>query len=160
MSYLNSSLASNEQVHFTPVISWVTYTDGCFKIISGILTLKYAQTLRNLFPSLNHDVWYFVGAAFIIFGILGVLAVAYSNVNTEIALTNKRVLYKKGWLIRSIHEISLSKIEAVDISQGFIDHMCDTGEITITGSGGTKITIPSIDDPVSFRRTIAEHSNL
>lgn len=159
MSYLNSSLANNERVFYSPIISWVTYTKSISEVLFGMAVFSYTKTLYHLFP-LNHGTWEVVGSVSIFIGILTLFAVAYDNANTEIAVTNKRILYKTGLLMRTVHEISLSKVESVDISQGLVDLICGTGEITITGTGGTKIAIKSIDEPVRFRKIIAEHSNL
>ena len=75
----------------------------------------------------------------------------------EYVITNKRVIIKKGWLrIRTV-EMSLNKIETVNVKQSLIGRIIGYGSITIVGSGGTKETSHYIKKPIEFRKAFMEN---
>lgn len=73
---------------------------------------------------------------------------------TEIAITNRRVVYKRGWIARKTDELSLSRIEEVNLEQGVLGRMFGYGKVKLGGVGVGEIDLPDIDEPVEFRRAI------
>ena len=57
-------------------------------------------------------------------------------------------------VIRDTDELGLKKIEEVNLSQGFWGRIFGFGKIRIQGSGGGDVILPTIDDPLTFRREI------
>ena len=53
-----------------------------------------------------------IGIVFIVFAILNVMT-------TELALTNKRVIAKFGFIRRQTIEININRIESISVNQGF-----------------------------------------
>ena len=54
---------------------------------------------------------------------------------TEIAVTNRRVIYKKGLVRRQTNEMNMDKVESVKINQSILGRMLDYGDVTILGTG-------------------------
>ncbi len=77
---------------------------------------------------------------------------------TEFAITNKRVIIKRGWLSRRTLEMNLQKLEAINVDQGIFARMLGYGTIRIVGTGGTIETFPSIQNPLEFRKKFQEVS--
>jgi uncharacterized membrane protein YdbT with pleckstrin-like domain len=77
----------------------------------------------------------------------------------EFAITNKRVIIKRGWLNRKTFEMNLSKIESVNVDQGILGRILGYGTIRIVGSGGTREVFPNIRKPLDFRKKFQEMSN-
>jgi uncharacterized membrane protein YdbT with pleckstrin-like domain len=73
---------------------------------------------------------------------------------TEIAVTSRRVLIKKGLLTRHTTEILLSKVESVSIEESPVGQTLGFGRVTIHGTGGTPEIFDRIADPNEFRRQI------
>jgi len=69
----------------------------------------------------------------------------------ELALTNRRVVAKVGWLSLKTVEIQLAKIESLRVDQSIFGRLFGYGTIVIVGTGGTSEPIPSIPNPVAFR---------
>jgi uncharacterized membrane protein YdbT with pleckstrin-like domain len=55
--------------------------------------------------------------------------------STEIAITNRRIIAKFGFIRRSTVEINLEKVEALRVEQGFMGRMLNYGTIFISGAG-------------------------
>ncbi len=85
------------------------------------------------------------------------LIVAYVKFKTtELAITSKRVIAKFGFISRHTVELSLSKIESIQVSQGVIGRICNYGSLLVSGGGTPQATIPNISDPLGFRRAFVE----
>jgi uncharacterized membrane protein YdbT with pleckstrin-like domain len=91
---------------------------------------------------------------------LGFLVAAWIRVrSTEIAITNRRVIAKFGFIKRHTVEINLEKVEALKVEQGFLGRMLNYGTIFISGAGTSVAPIADIADPLVFRRKFMEATN-
>ena len=73
---------------------------------------------------------------------------------TELAITNRRVIAKTGFIRRHSLEILLPKIESVDVRQGILGRMLNFGTVTVTGTGGTRESFKAIAEPIVVRKKI------
>jgi uncharacterized membrane protein YdbT with pleckstrin-like domain len=132
MSYIDDSLIEGEKVIHRAHVSWWSQF---WLVLLGILTLV------------------------IVVGI-GFLVVAWIKVrSTEIAITNRRVIAKFGFVKRQTVEINLEKVEALRVEQGVMGRILNYGTLYITGTGSSVEPIPSIADPLVFRRKFMEATN-
>ena len=73
---------------------------------------------------------------------------------TETDVTNMRVVHKTGFIKRRTFEMSLDKVESVDVNQSILGRLMNYGDITIQGVGEGTQTISTIASPLSFRNAI------
>jgi uncharacterized membrane protein YdbT with pleckstrin-like domain len=73
---------------------------------------------------------------------------------TETDVTNLRVVHKTGFISRKSFEMSLDKVESVDVTQSIAGRIFDFGDVTIMGVGEGKETIRTIASPLTFRNSI------
>src|SRR5450756_368522 len=73
---------------------------------------------------------------------------------TETDVTNLRVVHKTGFVKRRTFEISLDKVESVDVNQSILGRILNYGDVTILGVGEGKETISTIASPLAFRNSI------
>ena len=71
---------------------------------------------------------------------------------TERVLTDSRYIQKTGWISRDTEEISIYKIEEVDLSQSILGRILGYGSISVSGTGSGNIFLKSIDDPLIFQK--------
>ncbi|MFN3879819.1 MAG: PH domain-containing protein [Nitrincola lacisaponensis] len=90
-------------------------------------------------------------------GILFWIAAYLRYKTTELAFTNKRVIAKFGFISRRTVELSLPKIESMQVSQGILGRMFDYGSLIISGAGNPQAPIPGISQPMIFRRAFMEY---
>ncbi|MDO3523604.1 PH domain-containing protein [Ralstonia pseudosolanacearum] len=102
--------------------------------------------------------WYFVFAiALIMTVIFPVILILFAVINvtsTELAVTNKKIIGKAGFIRRVSIDLPLDKLESVNISQGIIGRIFGFGRITVRGVGGNSVAIPYIKSPMDFRRVV------
>jgi uncharacterized membrane protein YdbT with pleckstrin-like domain len=132
MSYIDDSLIEGERILHRARVSWWSVF---WYLFLGILLLV------------------------VVIG-LGFLVVAWVKVrSTEIAITNRRVIAKFGFIKRDTVEINLDKVEALKVEQGFAGRMLNYGTIVISGAGTSVAPIRDIADPLVFRRSFMEATN-
>ena len=73
---------------------------------------------------------------------------------TETDVTNLRVVHKTGFIKRRTFEMSLDKVESVDVNQTILGRLLNYGDVTILGVGEGKETIATIASPLTFRNFI------
>jgi len=76
------------------------------------------------------------------------------RISTELAVTDRRVIYKSGVLARHTIEMNRSKVESVDVDQSVLGRLFGFGTIVLRGTGGSLEPIRMISDPLTFRSHI------
>src|SRR5262249_40132053 len=130
-------------------ISPVTYIPGlCAFAIAGVLAV-----VPSSLPDLRH---FGLTVAPFVFGI-GALLVArawFHRWTTEVAVTSRLVIYKRGFISRATFEIPLDKVEGVDVVQTVLGRIFDYGDIIIRGVGEGRQRLHAIDAPIELRNHV------
>ena len=95
---------------------------------------------------------FFLG--WILIGIFVFIARYIEKWTTERALTNKRLIIKRGLISRKTEEISCNRIEEVNLSQTVIQRILGSGDILIRGVGAGEIFLRNIDNPIGVQKKI------
>jgi uncharacterized membrane protein YdbT with pleckstrin-like domain len=74
--------------------------------------------------------------------------------NIEIALTDRRLILKRGLFTRHTDELELSSVEAVNLDQSFWGRLFGFGRLSVHGTGDDAWLSPMIAAPLNFRRQI------
>ncbi|NUJ98165.1 PH domain-containing protein [Candidatus Gracilibacteria bacterium] len=122
-----------------------------------------------------HDFYTFVMLMGIIFGLLLFIVGVFSKtpiwalglsmivvflyklfffLTIEIALTNKRILYKTGIIARSVFELQLNKVESARLDQTIFERIIGAGTLVISGTGGHSKPIENLSKPLDIRTLI------
>jgi uncharacterized membrane protein YdbT with pleckstrin-like domain len=65
-----------------------------------------------------------------------------------------RVVHKTGFIKRRTFEMSLDKVESVDVNQSILGRILNYGSVTVRGVGEGAETINTIASPLDFRSHI------
>ncbi len=85
------------------------------------------------------------------------LVLAYVKYRTpELAITNKRVIVKTGFIRRSTIEININKVESLQVDQGVLGRMFNFGTLIISGAGTPQAPVAGISRPMEFRKAFIE----
>jgi uncharacterized membrane protein YdbT with pleckstrin-like domain len=80
---------------------------------------------------------------------------AILNVSTtELAVTNKKVIGKAGFIRRVSVDMPIGKLESINVHQGLMGRIFNFGATSVHGIGGNAVGIPYIAKPLDFRRTV------
>jgi len=80
----------------------------------------------------------------------------YDMLTTEFVITNKRFIFKEGWLATNTWEIAVGQLETIQVDRTLLGRIFGFGDITVVGSGGTSEKFKNISRPLTFRRKFQE----
>jgi len=75
---------------------------------------------------------------------------------TELAITNKKIIAKFGFISRDTIEMLLPKVESIRVKQDLFGRLFNYGSIIVSGAGNPQVPVPGIYDPIQFRKTFME----
>jgi Bacterial PH domain len=150
MPYVDRVLQEGESVRHIARISWVTYLPGLF-------LWAVAGLLAGILPrdqSFLHYVILFVAIVLFVIGAILLARAWFHRFTTEIAVTDRRIIYKRGFIRRYTVEMHMDKVESVDVDQSILGRMLDYGDVIIHGTGMGLEPLPNIDHPLELRNHI------
>lgn len=75
---------------------------------------------------------------------------------TEMACTNRRVIFKSGIVSLKTAEVKVDKIESIQIEQTFWGRILGCGNIIFSGTGTTKVEFFNVSRPWKIKTKIEE----
>ena len=72
----------------------------------------------------------------------------------EIDVTNRRVVYKEGFVKRHTIEMNMDKVESVDVDQTIFGRLLNYGDVTVHGTGEGWETLHNIGAPLELRNHV------
>jgi uncharacterized membrane protein YdbT with pleckstrin-like domain len=151
MKYVTRVLQAGETVVFTTHLHWLIFLSAILLSLICLALLIGSAATSNVVISNAFE----VGAA--IFALVALafwLRGAIRRATTELAVTDRRVIYKAGLISRHTLEMNRSKVESVDVDQTFTGRVLGFGTIIMHGTGGSLEPIRQIADPLTFRSHI------
>ncbi|MGB2508533.1 MAG: PH domain-containing protein [Candidatus Puniceispirillaceae bacterium] len=97
---------------------------------------------------------FFLG--WLIVGIFIFISMYIEKWTTERALTNKRLVIKRGLTSRQTEEMSFNRIEEVNLNQSILQRLLGSGNIRVTGTGSGEVVMKNIDDPLAVQKKLNE----
>ena len=82
---------------------------------------------------------FFLG--WLIVGIFIFISMYIEKWTTERALTNKRLVIKRGLISRQTEEMSFNRIEEVNLNQSILQRLLGSGDIRVTGTGSGEVVM-------------------
>jgi uncharacterized membrane protein YdbT with pleckstrin-like domain len=155
MGYVDQNLITGETVTYRASLHWTAFLLGFLGggalILLGVLMIVWSfGDHQDSIPRLP------IGVILFVAGTILEVVVAIRKASTELAVTNKRAIYKTGLIQRKTTELFLNKIESVEVDQGVLARLLNYGTVTLQGTGGSSEPIPMIARPLEFRRQVHE----
>jgi Predicted membrane protein len=152
MSYVRSVLQPNEKILVIGRLHWIVYMQAILLLVVGILLVALGYNLTN--ESIRT---YFTYATVAIFGVgvaVSFLHAWFIRWITEFAVTDRRVIYKCGFISRHTVEMNMDKIESVDVDQSLLGRLLNYGTIHVLGTGEGIESLRRIAAPLALRNAI------
>jgi uncharacterized membrane protein YdbT with pleckstrin-like domain len=157
MSYYQKVLMPDEGVRAMGRLHWAIYLRAWLMLAIGavagvmFLYLHYAAGADRLIPS------YIAGGIAVLFLLMAFFSwqnALLRRQTTEIVITDRRIIFKEGFIRRRTMEMNLSKVETVDVIQGIWGRVFDYGSIVIRGVGSSYEPLRMIAHPLALRTAI------
>ena len=89
-------------------------------------------------------------------GLIFWIASVLRYTTTELAITNKKIIAKFGFIKRDTIELLLPKAESVQVNQSILGRMFNYGSVVVSGAGNPQAPVPGIAEPIEFRKKFME----
>jgi uncharacterized membrane protein YdbT with pleckstrin-like domain len=149
MSYVKSVLQKDEQVRYITNISWIIFLPGI-----GLLILAAASYWLGTREVSAYSLWAGIAGVLALIAAVQLFLAWFKRYTTEIAVTNLRIIYKRGFVSRRTIEMQMDKVESVDVDQSVFGRILGYGDITIRGVGVGIEPLKNIDAPIEFRNHV------
>jgi hypothetical protein len=91
------------------------------------------------------------------YGLQSLLNFVIRKASTEIAITDRRVIFKRGWADLHTDQVNIDRIEGSVVNQTMMGRILDYGQVIVRGTGIGEIDLPFLmDKPNDFRRALDE----
>jgi len=89
-------------------------------------------------------------------GLIFWLIAVLRYMTTELAITNKKIIAKFGFIKRDTIELLLPKVESIQVNQSIFGRMLNYGSVIASGAGNPQAPVPGIASPMEFRKMFME----
>ena len=145
-NYVKNSLDEGEKIIVSSEVSKWSYVGP---IVVGALMFYFGWLVKG---QILAGVFYLAG--------LGIPGFAFINRwTTEYAVTDKKVLAKKGLISRNVDELRISKVEGCDVLQGIQGRVMGYGTLIFSGTGSQKVMFEMVPDPLSIKKQVDRSIN-
>jgi uncharacterized membrane protein YdbT with pleckstrin-like domain len=179
MDYIRQSLTQDEELVHVAHFHWFYTMSAIFNVVfSAVLAVViivaavyiepmifktstihlangWLETVRAVHPGVK-----ILAFLILLMGVFRYAQMMIVKMTTEIAVTNRRLVYKRGLVARHVGEMNIDRIEGVNVLQGVLGRIFNFGSIMVRGMGIGEVVLPPIADPLKFRRAIETARNI
>jgi hypothetical protein len=149
--YIDDILQPGEKLLYSTNAHWIFYFPAIVAwIVAAVLLILSRATSTEGITLLCLSASAVVALA----ALYWTLKAWFHRWTTETDVTNLRVVHKEGFIKRRTFEMSLDKVESVDVNQSILGRLLNYGDVTILGVGEGRETISMIASPLAFRSFI------
>lgn len=152
--YVDEILQPGEQLRYSTSIHGIVYAPGliCLVLAAAALIAAWTTIEGTLVAVLIGVVAVLAALALVL-----LLSAWFRRWTTETDVTSLRVVHKEGFIKRNTFEMSLDKVESVDVAQSILGRIFGWGDVTVKGVGEGHKTMNMIASPLQFRNHITAH---
>jgi uncharacterized membrane protein YdbT with pleckstrin-like domain len=150
--YIDDILQPGEKVLYSTNAHWIFFAPAILLWILAAIFLALSWMVPAGSPLIV--VCWALAAIVALFALYKTVTAWFQRWTTETDVTNLRVVHKTGFITRKTFEMSLDKIESVDVDQSIAGRIFDYGDVTILGVGKSEEKLKTVTSPLAFRNAI------
>ncbi|MBP5399159.1 MAG: PH domain-containing protein [Alphaproteobacteria bacterium] len=155
-NYVEGSMAKDEVMQVRAKFHWLVWLKFYVSLLFwGIVVLLCGYTGIKMYFEDNG----FLSSVFLLIALLALIYILWVFLKlkfTEMACTNKRIIYKTGVISLKTAEIKVDKIESIQIEQTFWGRIFGCGNIIFSGTGTAKVKFYDVSNPWQIKTRIEE----
>lgn len=165
MSFVEKTLGPGEHLLGVAAVHWIYGVKGLLWLFVPMTLAMVAENMTMAFFEVRfggagYELINIIGnALFWIAAILGATMCLFYfvlMVSTELGLTDRRIILKKGLFFVDVKEIDLDEFKAADIDHGFLGRFLNYGYIRLDSRFISDATLPAIAGPYRFLKALNE----
>jgi uncharacterized membrane protein YdbT with pleckstrin-like domain len=149
-SYVDSVLADGERIVYRAAIShWKffrSYFAGSLFLMTALGAYVATGSHTGAAPAMV--------AIPLAIGLAVILSAVIRRQTTELVLTDRRIIMKRGLVSRDTVEMNLNKVESLHVNQGLMGRILDYGDVTVIGTGASLEPLRGISSPLELRKKL------
>jgi uncharacterized membrane protein YdbT with pleckstrin-like domain len=149
--YIDEILQPGEKVLYSTNAHWIFFLPA---IIGWVLALAFLVASAMVPAGPPALICQALAAIAAIAALYKTITAWFHRFTTETDVTNFRVVHKTGFIKRQTFEMSVDKVESVDVNQSILGRIFNYGDVTVLGVGEGGKTLDMIAAPLSFRNSI------
>jgi uncharacterized membrane protein YdbT with pleckstrin-like domain len=161
MTYLTKLLLPDERIIHIATLHWIIFVPGMLMTAAGGLVGFYSYDIVGL--ALGHSMVPMLGRIVsgiaLIFSLAGfglLLGAIVRQSATELAVTNRRLIAKYGFVSRATYEIMTNRVTGVNFDQTITGRILGYGTILVHGAGGDISPFDVVSNPQLFQRALMD----
>jgi uncharacterized membrane protein YdbT with pleckstrin-like domain len=151
MPYYSKVLQPGETVRVVGRLHWLIYANA---VLLLVIALAIALLAAELTDPTQRQLVLLVALVVAVLGGLVFLGAWIRRKSTEIVVTDRRVIYKRGFIARRTVEMNISKVETVDVEQSIAGRLLGYGTVLIRGTGESLEPLRHVEAPLTIRNAI------
>ena len=156
----NEEILRQERLHpaifALPVVLFVAF------LIPTIPLLFFLNTMGNMIGQFNPQgprspfpmLWLVLVAMDLLPALLYFVVIFLAYQNSELTLTNKRLIYRTGFVARAAGELPLENVEAIFILEPLLGRLLGYGTVTVSSIGGLRLPLQYLAKPQVFQAAL------
>jgi len=148
-SYVDSVLADGERIVYRAAIShwkfFLSYFAGCLFLATALGAYIVGSRAGTSLAMV---------AILLAIGLAVILSAVIRRQTTELVLTDRRIIMKRGLVSRDTVEMNLNKVESLHVNQGLMGRILDYGDVTVVGTGASLEPLRGISRPLELRKKL------
>ena len=160
-------LAPGERVLMRPRVHWFFFVPTIILMVIGLVIIPYDRfggyaeavgeqgigyIFSNLGGLITEDWQLVIGILLVLWNLMILGNRIIAVLALEMAVTNRRIVYKFGILSRVLSEISMQKLESIELDQSIAGNLLDFSDLFFKGVGSEKIVFPMVARPDVIRQ--------
>jgi uncharacterized membrane protein YdbT with pleckstrin-like domain len=161
MSYLKKALLPEERLLYIATLHWVIFVPGMLLTAAGGLVGFYSYDIMGLVfdgtlaPTFGRTLAG-ISTLFSLAGFSLLLGAIVRQSATELAITNKRLIAKYGFISRATFEIMINRVTGVNFDQTIMGRILGYGTVLVHGTGGDISPFDGVSNPQSFQHALMD----
>ena len=152
MTYYTKVLQPDETVRAVGRLHWLIFWPSAFWLLIAVAIACVGAFVAVEDPQRQYCFYAAAAIAFVAFVLM--LAHWARRRGTEIVVTDRRVILKRGLMSRYTAEMAVSKIETVDVIQSVWGRIFGYGTVVIRGTGAGIEPLRGVAAPITLRNAI------
>lgn len=148
MRYIERILQPGETLVYSGRIHWIVYGPAMLLAVAALAMLTQIKTGPTGLS------WLIASLAFWLAASVTFASAWFRRWTTEVDVTDRRVVYKCGFIRRHTVEMNMDKVESVDVDQSIFGRLLNYGDVTIRGTGEGWEPLRNIGAPLRLRNHV------
>jgi uncharacterized membrane protein YdbT with pleckstrin-like domain len=158
MGYVERTLVEGEQVLARGQLHWIVYVRAAvfFAICIAALAVGYGKAAIKAHGLDDYVLGYWLAGGYLalIFAAVSVVRAFIKRRTTEIAVTTRRFIVKRGLVRRAVMEIGSGQIESIILNQPILGRIFDYGTLVVSGTGSHMDPVQPVAAPLALRKAL------